>query len=371
MPNVTLVFAGFLQSPDGSERGLNGLLRSFSRAFREDRPIPRSATLVVVSLVAGGVIAALAWRLFERWQVARADTAAFARLADERGLDEVDIALLHSIAARGGTSILQTARHLEVFERAMAAELRGREPTTAVHEGDIFAATHRLRERLGFATLDPHDAILTTRELAPGIPVELSGARTVVAEVTEAFFSVHLSFRPEFSLGEKVALGIIHQDEAKYFVTCELLATEWSEEGWRIVFGHDESPARTQRQRYVRVHPGGVARVQYGGDLGALGKPGGTLEGALIDVGVGGAAVRSTTLVEPRTHAWVTFSILGMDFQDIEATVLGCEGPPEGPYRLRVEFIRLSVENVRRFGVAIAHAAGRRLHAPSTSPPGG
>ena len=94
--------------------------------------------------------------------------------------------------------------------------------------------------------------------------------------------------------------------------------------------------------------------MQCGGDLGALGRPSITVEGTLLDVGVGGAAVQTLVLVEARTHAWATFSVGGVAFHDVEARVLGCEGPPGGPYRLRLEFIRLSADNLHRFGRAMS-----------------
>ncbi len=354
MPNATLFLVGFLQPSAAEESRLNAMLRAFSRSFQESRSAPRSALVVLAAIVAVALVATLAWRALERWQSARADAEALARLARERGLDEADLALLHMIAARDGTTALAAGRHLDVFERAVAAELDGRARITSADEQDVFAATHRLRMQLGFATLRAEDAIISTRELEPGMPVELAGARSVVEEVTEASFSLSLPQLPEVAPGARLSLSIVHLDEAKYFVTCELLSVVPTPEGCRVAFGHDEHPARTQRRRYARVRPGGEATVQCGGDQGALGRPRITAEGTLLDVGVGGAAVQTMTSVEPRTHAWATFSVGEVAFHDVEARVLGCEGPPGGPYRLRLEFIRLSADNLHRFGRAIS-----------------
>lgn len=359
MPNATLSLVGFLQPSAAEDSRLNGMLRAFSRAFQESRSGPGSPLVVLAAIVGVGLVVALAWRVFDRWQSARADAEALAHLARERGLDEADLALLHTIAARGGTTALAAARHLDVFERAVAAELDGRARITSADEGDVFAATHRLRLGLGFATLRPHDAIISTRELEPGMPVELAGARTVVEEVSEASFSLSLPQLPDDAPGARLALSIVHLDEAKYFVTCELLSVTPTPEGCRVAFGHDENPARTQRRRHARARPGGAATVQCGGDLGALGRPSITVEGTLLDVGVGGAAVQTLSCVEARTHAWATFSVGGVAFRDVEARVLGCEGPPEGPYRLRLEFVRLSADNLHRLGGAIFAASGR------------
>lgn len=354
MPKATLLLVGFLQPQAAGDSRLNEILRAFSRAFRESRQSPPSALLALAAIVASGLVATLAWRAFERWQSARADAEALSRLALDRGLDGADLALLSEIAARGDTTALAAARRLDVFERAVAAELDGRPRNTPSDEQDVFAATHRLREKLGFATLRPDEAIITTRELEPGMPVELAGVRTVVEEVTEASFSLSLPMLMEVAPGARLALSIVHLDEAKYFVTCELLSVSPTPEGCRVAFGHDEHPARTQRRRYARVHPGSAATVECGGDQGALGRPRITVEGTLLDVGPGGAAVQTMASVEPRTHAWATFSVGGVAFHDVEARVLGCEGPSGGPHRLRLEFIRLSADNLHRFGRAMA-----------------
>lgn len=361
MMNATLTLTAFVQQvqPRGSK--FDALFRSLGGAFRDNASHAHEAVVLLEVLVAAGVLAAVAWPFVKRRRDARAEAEAFTRLAKERGLDADDVALLTSLAAHGETTPYLAAKHLDVFERAVAAELEGRARTTAVREGDIFAKAHRLRERLGFAEHDRYQAILTTRELTPGLPVEVSGMRTEVAEVTEAFFAVRVPRRPEVAPGVRIALDIIHQDEAKYYVACALLAAEPGADGWRLVFEHDEHPARTQRRRFVRLHASGPVTVRYGGDHGARGGPPATVEGDLIDVSVGGAAVRVTQQIAERTYARVTFALGAEQFHDVEATVLGCEGPPEGPYRLRMEFVRLTADNLQKFGAVVAHGSGRSV----------
>lgn len=368
MPNVTLILVGILQPSRGGDGRVDEFLSSFSRAFQAERSSPRAALLALAVIVAAAAAAALAWRLFDRWQSARADAAALAHLAQERGLTEDDVALLQEIAARGATTALAVATHIDVFERAVAAELAGRADTTESREGDLVDAARRLRQQLGFATLGPQDIIITTRELEPGMPVDMAGTRTTVHEVTEGSFTVRMARAPEVTPGAKIALSIVHLDEAKYFVLCDLLSAEPDGDGWRVAFGHDEHPARTQRRRYARVHPGGAATAEYGGDQGALGRPRTVLEGTLLDVGIGGAALQTLTPVEPRTRARATFSIGAVVFRDVEAVVLGCEGPPEGPYRVRLEFVRLPAEKLRRFGEAITRSSRLHPHVAPTPP---
>jgi hypothetical protein len=363
-----LALAAFVQQVRPGGGKFDALFQSLGGAFRDNASHAHDAVVALEVIVVAAVVGALAWPSIKRRRDARAEAEALARLAKERGLDAADVALLSSLAAHGKTSPYLAAKHLDVFERAVAAELETRAPTTAVREGDIFDSTHRLRERLGFGTRDRYQAILTTRELTPGLPVAVSGMRTEVAEVTEAFFALVVPRRPEVAPGVKLALDIVHQDEARYYVACALLAAEPRPEGWRLVFEHDEHPARTQRRRFVRVHAHGPATVHYGGEHGARGGPPATVRGSLIDVSVGGAAIRTDAQIEGRTHARVTFTLGAEEFHDVEATVLGCEGPPEGPFRLRIEFVRLSPDTLQKFGAAIAHASGRSVRAPPVDP---
>ncbi len=110
MPHATLFFVGFLQPSAAEDSRLNGMLRAFSRAFQETRAAPRSALVALAAIMAVGLVATLAWRAFDRWQSARADAEALAQIARERGLDEVDLALLRTIAARGNTDDVPSGR---------------------------------------------------------------------------------------------------------------------------------------------------------------------------------------------------------------------------------------------------------------------
>lgn len=364
-----LALAAYVQQTQPQGGKFDALFRSLGGAFRDNASHAHEAVVVLEALVVAAVLAALAWPSIKRRRDARAEAEAFAHLARERGLDADDVALLTELAAHGESTPYLAAKHLDVFERAVAAELKGRAPTTAVREGDIFSSTHRLRQRLGFDTHDRYQAILSTRELTVGLPVAVSGMRTEVAEVTEAFFALVVPRRPEVAAGVKLALDIVHQDEAKYYVACALLAAEPRAEGWRLVFEHDDNPARTQRRRFVRVHVDGPATVHYGGEHGARGRPPATVRGTLIDVSVGGVAMRVDERVERGAYARAEFSLGAHEFHDVEATVLGCEGPPEGPFRLRLEFVRVTPDNLQKFGAAIAHASGRSVRAPPVDPP--
>lgn len=166
--------------------------------------------------------------------------------------------------------------------------------------------------------------------------------------MTEAFFALVVPRRPEVAPGVKLALDIVHQDEAKYYVACALLAAEPRPEGWRLVFEHDDNPARAQHASCGST-PAAPPRCTTAASTAPAAGPPPRCTGTLIDVSVGGMAIRTDKRIEGRTYARATFTLGAEEFHDVEATVLGCEGPPEGPFRLRIKFVRLSPDNLRRF----------------------
>lgn len=116
-----LALTAFVQQVRPHQRQIRRPVSLARGAFRDNASHAHDAVVVLEVLVVAAVVAALAWPSIRRRREARAEAEAFARLVKERGLDAGDVALLTSLAAHGETSPYLAAKHLDVFERCVAA----------------------------------------------------------------------------------------------------------------------------------------------------------------------------------------------------------------------------------------------------------
>lgn len=344
--------------------------RSVRAAFQKNEDNANTTLYGLLALIAAGILLALVWPAVQQRRLALRQRRAFERLVSAHGLSADDVLLLGTLAAHAGTHPLVVGTHIDVFERATAAELRGLRPTLRVREASVHARLRGLRTRLNFAAHTDHDALLTTRELLPGYAVEVFGSKTLVSEVTEAYFSLVLKEQPVAvaGVGVKLPLTVLHDREASYSVASPLLGVEPSASGFTLFLAHDEAPARQQQRQFVRVRAVGPAQLVLTEerDVKQRAAP---VSCALLDVSLQGVAVSAREKLAARTQARLSFSFRDELFRNIDVIVLECEGPPAGPFRLRVHFRELSRTDERRLGAAVAHATTRRSSMPSAARP--
>ncbi|HEX7670202.1 MAG TPA: PilZ domain-containing protein [Polyangiaceae bacterium] len=349
-------------------RATEEFFRSVRGAFQKNEDNAGTTLYGLLALVAAALVLTLVWPTVQRRRLARSQRRALRRLVSEQCLSEDDVELLETLADHAGTHPLIVGTHIDVFERATAAELRGLRPSLPVREGTMHARLRHLRTHLSFAAHTDHDALLTTRELLPGYTVEIRGARTTVTEVTEAYFAIVLGDErlAVADVGVKVPLTILHDREASYSVASPLLGIEPSASGFTLFFAHDEAPARQQQRQFVRVRAVGPAQLVVIAERGGKQRAA-PISGALLDVSLQGVAVSVREKVAARTQARLSFSFRDELFRNIDVIALECEGPPAGPFRLRVHFRDLSRADERRLGAAVAHATTRRSTLPSAA----
>jgi hypothetical protein len=256
---------------------------------------------------------------------------------------------------------------VEAFEKATAIALQDQTPTLLVRENDFFSRVHNLRHVLGFANLPDHFPLLTTRELLPGTTVELRGAPASITEVTEAYWSINSPTDLPVGAGAVVEGVVIRAHEARYILTCRLLAAKPFDQGRVLVLGHDEAPARAQLREFVRVDAQGTVHFHPvplpGTPPPAKGAAAETI-GSLVDVSLGGMALHVASTWPEGTPVVVGFDFGGEVFQGIGAVVLDCRAvapsEPDAAVRqlLRLTFRHFSAGDEQRLAAAItAHTA--------------
>jgi hypothetical protein len=349
-------------------RATEEFFRSVRAAFQKNEDNASATVVGLAALVAGAVLLVLVWPSVQRRRFAQSQRRALGRLVSEQGLSEDDVELLDTLALHAGTHPLVVGTHIDVFERATAAELRGLRPSLPVREGTLHARVRHLRTHLSFAAHTDHDALLTTRELLPGYAVEILGTKTTVSEVTEAYFALVLPDErlAVADIGVKVPLTVLHDREASYSVASPLLGIESTGSGFTLFFAHDEAPARQQQRQFVRVRAVGLVQLVVTAERSGKQRAA-PVSGALLDVSLQGVAVSVREKFAARTQARLSFSFRDEIFRNIDVIVLECEGPPAGPFRLRVHFRDLSRTDERRLGAAVAQATTRRSSMPSAA----
>ncbi|HVU04544.1 MAG TPA: PilZ domain-containing protein [Polyangiaceae bacterium] len=340
--------------------------KSVRDAFQENEDHAGTVGQALLAVALVGLLVGLMLPTLRRRRDRSLQERAFARLVREKRLGAEDVALVETLARHAGTLPIVVATHLDVFERATAAELRGLPPKLRVRDGDLAARVHHLRGRFGFANRGPEEPLLTTRELSPGTALEVLGLKTAVATVTEAFYTVKLRERPNAETGRKVPVTVLSEHGASHSVASPLLAVEPFEDHFTLYFAHDEAPERQQHRSFVRVPATGLVRLELLGESGSRWLP-----GELSDVSLHGAAVVLEEKLAVRDRLRASFVFRDERFTAVEAQVLACEGPPGGPYRVRLEFLSLAAAEDRRLAAAIAGATTRRSSVPESLRPGG
>ncbi len=321
---------------------------SVARAFVGNREALPTVELAILALLALAVLlqlAGLARRLLAR-------RTRFHRLLAARGLSAEDVRFAAALAARAAVEPLELVTHLDVFERATALALGSGAPAP----GEAATRIRRLRHALGYDRLPAHTPLLSTRELTPGVALDVAGEHGVIAEVDEAGFSVEVREPPAAPAGQQVSLTLAHAREARYVLGCRLAAAHPQPGGgWLLRFEHDEHPARQQQREYVRVRVDGplslrpVARWQPG--LPALA---GDVHARLVDLSGGGAAATSRAALPVGALVRASFEVGGAAFDGLRAVVLACH-PADGGHRLQLEFTGRLGEERERLVAALTH----------------
>ncbi|MEA2698725.1 MAG: hypothetical protein QOI66_2996 [Myxococcales bacterium] len=332
------------------------------------------AGVVLLVLLAAALVGVLIWFVRRRRRQATAAVEEWRRFVAQHHLTINDVEVLEALAAVAGQSPLAIGSRLEAFEKATAAALQNQAPTLLVRENDFFTRLRNLRHALGFANLPDHFPLLTTRELLPGTTVELRGAPASIIEVTEAYWSINSPTDLPVGAGAVVEGAVIRAHDARYVLTCRLLAAKPFDHGRVLVLSHDEAPARAQLREFVRVDAQGTVRFRPvplpGTPPPAKGAAADSI-GSLVDVSLGGMALHVASVWPEGTPVVVAFEFGGEAFQGIGAVVLDCRvvAPSEpgaaGEQLLRLTFRLFSAGDEQRLAAAITAHTARPVMAES------
>jgi hypothetical protein len=317
--------------------------------------------------------------LGQRWWAirarGRAAKMAFARLLAERRLSAAEGRLLERLGKLASVAPVLVATHLDVFERATGRELATHTPTTAsgTHEvtsaasDDVFAHVHRLRRALGFHVVPEHLPMLTTRELVPGTPVEVTGFLGEVIEVNEAWFAVIAAPDTTFVTGAPdKPTRLTFTRDARYAARCFPLSAEPARAPRKLVLRHDEHPERHQLRAAVRVNAPGTVRLSRRPGEAATGNGAGpeqadayAASGSLVDISIGGLAVAWPGPLSVGASPHVTVEWNAEVYQDLPAVILRCDARPGGRFLVRLEFRGLPAAEEARLAAAVARHSAR------------
>lgn len=235
-------------------------------------------------------------------------------LAHQRGLTKDERELALALARAAGVPPMELLTHLDVFEAVTKRALLG-ELEVFLSGEPLAASLRRIRHALHFDRLPAHAPLLTTRELSPGLALEVGDAHAQVAHVDEATFSVELRAPVSCAVGDAVQLRLSHAREARYELTCRVREVKPATdvERQRVTLAHDEAPRRLQQREYARV------AVKAPVTLRALSWPGHSLArrelaGELQDVSGGGARVSSAAVLPAGVLLEARFSVAGEAF---------------------------------------------------------
>jgi c-di-GMP-binding flagellar brake protein YcgR len=326
--------------------------QSIARAFARHRPGLPAVEIAILILLAAAVALLLAG-VARHW---RAHRSLLRRFAARHALGEEDLAFVTGLARRLSVTALALLTHLDLFERATAQALAERRPAKGSGRGDAARRIQRIRSLLGFDRLPSHTPLLTTRELGPGIAVEVDGQQGQTFDVDESSFSLEVRSPLVLPANQTVELGLVHAREARYALRCQLLATHPGRGGtWCLVFAHDEAPTRIQLREYARVPArGSVAMRHLGPHLVQPGTARAEPSGELVNVSAGGMLVESCARLRVGTLLSVDFAVSGRPFAGLQAVVLSFEPAPDGRFHAHLEFRRVAEEERCRLVSAIA-----------------
>lgn len=318
---------------------MDDFFASVARAFALHRWAGPLFKLAVLALLCLTVALQLAGAL-RRWWAGR---SLVRRLALERGLTDDDLLFLVHLAERASLAALTLFTHLDEFERATALALSS-EPASAPGADDELALrVRRLRRALGYDRLPSHTPLLSTRELGPGIAIQIDSRDGQTFEVSERSFSVELRAPVALSPGQEVGLLLIYARDARYALRCRLLAVVPGPSGAaRLLFAHDEAPERTLQREYLRVAAGGAVTLRPlspGLLHPTLRKE---VSGELVDVSGGGALIVTRGQPPVGLLMAASFSLAGRRFTDLRVVVISSARTADGRSRVHLEFNGIS-----------------------------
>ena len=310
---------------------MDTFFQSVAKAFTGNRQALPQVELAILLLLALVVLLQVGG-LARRWLARR---SRFHQLLHDQGVGAEDVRYAAALAARVSVEPLQLVTHLDLFERATAQALAAAAP------GDEAPAARirRLRHALGYDRLPAHAPLLSTRELAPGMALEVAAQAGTIVEVDEAGFTVEVRDPPDLPAGQQVALTLAHAREARYALGCRLAAAHPQADGaWHLRFGHDEHPARLQLREYVRVRLDAPIGLRPVAAWQALPAPAADVVGRLVDLSGGGAQLLARAPLPVGALVRAAFEGAGARFEGLRAVVLSCEPTDDGRRRLHLEF---------------------------------
>jgi hypothetical protein len=202
-----------------------------------------------------------------------------------------------------------------------------------------------------------HLPLLTTRELVPGMHVEVTGIAGEVLEVNEAWFIVVAAANATFvstAAGAKARLTFTR--DARFVARCAWLHAEPAGGPRKLVFRHDEHPERQQLRATVRVNAAGKVELS-GRPTDEAGAP--RISGSLLDISLGGLAMTSPVALAVGSSPYVAIEWDGELYGDLPAFILRCEARPGGSFLARLEFRGLGAAQEGRLSAAIARHSAR------------
>ena len=334
------------------------------------RPSPNQLA-PFIGVVGVFVSLGLGLTLVQRYRRRRDAAAGFARFVASRRLDPASAALIERLARRARVDPMLVVTHVDVFERATADELGRHEPSAESGKAGVFHLIGDARRALGFHELAEHFPLFTTRELRAGMPIEVAGVPVSLVEVNEACFAIEVSAGAEPPLakvGAPSVVTLVHGQEARYAARCSLLARVTAPAN-RLVFAHDEHPARIQLRAAVRIPLTGSVELRRPASPSASAPASGrgnelVATGTLRDISVGGIALDTKVRIPVGSELGASFEIDGGACRDLAAWVLECVPRARGTFRLRLQFRDLPPVDETTLAAAVARRTARPLFRP-------
>lgn len=337
--------------------------QSVARSFEGNRQALPRVELAILILLALAVLLQLAG--LARALLAR--RSRFHRLLSAHGVTPEDARFAAALAARGAVEPLLLVTHPDVFERLTAQALAPGAPDPEA----AAQAIHRLRHALGWDRLPAHTPLLTTRELAPGVALDVADQRGAVVEVDEAGFTVEVREPPSLPAGQQASLTLAHAREARYALGCRLAgAHPQPGGGWHLRLEHDEHPVRLQQREFVRI-PVDAPITLRPVDPWRPGLPRleGERTGRLLDLSGGGALALCPAPLPAGALAWAAFTLDGVAFDGLRAVVLASRPDPGGGHRVHLEFSgRVGAERERLVAALTHHELRLQAEAAGLAP---
>lgn len=330
----------------------DAFFHSVAEAFARNREQAARFELVLVIIVVLLAVLQLV-ALIRRARGLRLDASL---LAHQRGLTKDELDLVQALARAAKVDPMELLTHLDVFETTTTKALKGE--LKIFLEGEPLAASlRRIRHALHFDRLPAHAPLLSSRELAPGTALDVGDAHGQVTRVDEFSLTVELRSPLACAVGDALTLHLAHAREARYELTCRVLASQPASDldRARLTLAHDDTPRRLQQRDLARVP------VQAPISLHARSWPGHTLAqrqvfAELRDLSGGGAMVSSPSVLPPGVLVDATFSIAGQDFS-LRAVTLSAQRH-EGRSDVHLEFVGLTPEERERLIALVTRLQG-------------